>query len=934
MLLTIATIGLATSSSAMRPEQAVSSAPVGLKCESAVAPFIDLREPCLSWKLDDPRNGAAQTAYRILVASSAEKLARNEGDLWDSGKVSGAQTTFVRYAGKPLEACQRAWWKVRYWDQDGIDRPWSEPTFWETALLDAKDWHGAEWIAWKPQEIWSAEWKARKEKEMAGAKGPAEAWPFLSQSRLDIFELMRFHEKPYDPAPLFRKEFKLDQKIRSGRVYISGLGYYEMTINGKRVGDHQLDPAWTDYSDRVCYVAYDVTKDLKSGPNAIGVMLGRGFYGLLANDTWGFQRSTYLGQPKLKLRLMVELWDGTTKDIVSGPDWRVKGGPVVYDCPRRGEVHDARLAVEGWDSPGFDDSAWAKASPAPAPAGALEVQRIEPIRAVEEVRPVAVSNPKPGVYVYDLGRSISGWPRLKLFGPAGTEILLRYSSSAVDETLAVKPYPFTQSGFILSGRGVEEFEPRFFRTSFRYVVVSGVPTGAEPKSLTGIVVHTDLPDAGHFECSNPLLNDIHRAVRNTLLDRAHGIPTDSQREQMGWATEGRLSSEATIYNFDTSFFHRNWIIGLWDSQGADGYFGIYAPSPSESGVVGLPCWTASGVIVPWTYYLYYGDTGLLAKGYDSMRRYMDALQKTAKEDERGILHERYGDWLPPKEGLPLLGGRDKMVHVPPEGSDIYGMAYYYQCAKTMESIAKVLKRDKDADSYAELAKKISEVYNREFYDPEMKCYRGEERRIADYRQSPNAISLFFGLVPDDRRTQIVKGLADNLAARNYRLSTGILGTQALMEALPLGGQGEAAYKVAAQTESPSWGHMIRSGSQYIWERWDGGEPHQGFNCVGGYFYRYLAGIRPDPEQPGFKKIRLTPTFPKDLEWVNASHESLYGTIRSEWKKQPDGAVEWKVIVPPNTSATAFAPDGYGFDRDAGSNLALTSGCHILKLLRK
>lgn len=908
-------------------------APKDLRCENAAAPVIDTRVPRLGWKSGDDRTGAAQTAYRVLAASTREKLAAGEADLWDSGKIVSSQSLFIPYGGKPLAARQQVWWQVKTWDHDGKEGPWSEPATWEMALTDG-DWSGAQWIAWKPQDVWSAEWKARKEKENAAPKGSADGFPIATQSALNIFELHRFHDNPYDPAPLLRREFEIVKPIRSARIYLCGLGYHEMTLNGKRVGDHLLDPLWTDYMDRVSYVVHDVTADLKPGKNALGVMLGRGFYGMPANDAWRFHDAEWIGQPKLMARLAIDYADGTRQDVVSDTAWRVHGGPVVFDCPRRGEVYDARLAVDGWDLAGFDDAAWQNAVPAPAAAGKLEVQRIEPIRAVGETRPVAVTSPAPGLQLFDFGHCISGWPRLKVSGPAGTEILVRYSNYPLGEPAAHRG--FQQHGYILAGKGVEVLEPRFCYASFRYVVVTGAPQEISMDDLTAITVHTDLTTAGSFQCPDPLINDIHQAVRATLLANTHGIPTDiPNREKMGWAADGRLASEATIYNFNTAAFHRKWSVDLWDTQNSVGNIGLYAPNPTRMGdgpdPTPYPCWTSSAIIVPWTYYLYYGDDDVMAQGYESMKRHMDFYARSTRKDQPRILPDQLGDWLPPKEGQPIYK-QGALPHISPEGADLYGTAYYFKCAKVMESVAKVLGKNEDAAHYAKLADEIKEAFNREFYDPEMKCYRGEERRITEYRQSANAIPLLFGLVPDDRRAGIIEGLVENLVARKHRLNTGILGSQALLEVLPLVGRGDTAYQVAAQREKPSWGHMILSGSKHIWESWESGDPHQGLNSVGAFFYRHLGGIQ--PAEPGFKKIRLAPVFPKGLEWVKAAYQSPYGEIRSEWKNDAQGAITWDVLIPPNTSAVLETPQGFRFADDENPLRELPAGKHQLKLISK
>ncbi len=914
--------------SGMGMAKTFAAAPTALKCEDAVNPFTDVKHPRLSWKLDDARQGAAQTAYQVLAASSPEKLAAGQGDLWDSGKVESDRSILVTYAGKPLESLQRVFWKVKTWDQDGKESPWSQPAYWEMTLLDAKAWAGAEWIAYKPQDVWSAEWSKRKEKQHA--EPGKEAFPYKTQAELNIFQRWRFDDPACDPAPLLRKSFTLDKPIRQARAYICGLGYYELYLNGTRIGDRVLDPAWTDYSRRVGYTTYDVTAQLKKGANALGVMLGRGFYNPLENTAWGLEKAVWRGQPKMLINLRIEYADGSCTNIVSSPDWKVSGGPVMYDDPHRGEIFDARQEIKDWNKTGFDDSKWAAVSAAPAPAGVLEASYIPPIRAVNTFKPVSVSSPQPGVYVFRFSRVISGWPRLKISGPAGTEILVTFNER------------FQQYGYILAGGGEETFEPRFCYTAFDEVTVSGVPQGEvlTLDSLTGVEIHTDFSSAGRFECANQMVNDIHQAVRNTIEINSFGIATDcATREKLGMLSEFRSGGLALRWNFDAERFHLKICRNIADSQNPNGVLPLFAPTPRPGGIANFICQAASMILMPWEHYLHYGDSVILQETYNGMQRWMEFVGKQlAWEGHPSRVMDYFGDWLAPQEGLTRIGeAANRNRHISPEGQYIYGSAYYYRCAVVMASIARTLGKNQDAAGYDDLAQKIKTAFNEVFYDPETKCYRGETREVTAYRQSANAMPLSFGLVPDERKDEIIQGLVTNLKSREYRIGTGIKGTPALLKALPDNGQGEVAYRVVAQTNLPGWGHMIRSGSQHIWERWTpaykGHIPtaHQGFCSVGDFFYRELAGIQ--PAEPGFKRILFAPIIPAELDWVKASYECPYGIIRSEWSKQADGTLEWNVTVPPNTSAAAEAPQGWVFG-DSTLHRELMAGSYELKLRNK
>lgn len=893
-------------------------APVDLECESAVNPFIDTREPVLSWRLNDPREGAAQSAWRVMAASTPEKLAAGEGDLWDSGKVTSDQSVLVPYAGKPLTSRQRVHWKVKVWEKDGGESEWSEPAFWEMGLLTDQDWEGAQWIAAREHEAWEQDWKLRKEKEYAQETGKGHQR--RTQNGMSVLEFMRFNDKPYEAAPLFRQEFEVKGEIRQARLYICGLGYYEASLNGERIGDHVLHPAWTDFIDRIDYSIHDVTKELKDGKNAIDVLLGRGFYAVPSNEYQTYD-ATHIGQPKLRATLVIDYADGRSKRVVTNDSWQTAESEIVFDCSNRGEVHDARRAMAG-----RDDASWTKARLAPAPEGALQVQLMPPMRKVREVAPVSVVELSPGEFMFDMGEVVVGWPKISLRGGAEGDVLVTYTTDD-PKPLEKDKIWFQSHGVIMADGKDHEFEPHFNYTAFRYVFVSGAKAPMKLEDVRGVMVHTDLEEVGTFESSSALLNAIHQAGRHTLLSNAHALPTDiPTREKSGWTADGRLSSGTAMNNFDGRHFYTKWIRDIWDSQDEVGNFGEFAPKPVHRGkplnAHLNPAWSGSGILMPYLHYQFYGDKRLIEEGYERMAKHLAFFEKKA---ENGILFEPLGDWLSPDHGHKVFAtARQNMS---PEGGNLYGTAYYYRSAQAMEFFAGLLGRADDQARYAALASQVAEAFHREFYDESQGCYRGEERRITAYRQSANAVPLAYGLVPEELRPAIAKGLADDVTSRGDRLNTGILGSPALLESLVESGHGELAYRVVAQTEDPSWGHMIKSGKAYISERWNRGQPHLGLNSVGAFFYRHLAGIQ--PAAPGFKTLRLAPLVPEDLDWVKASHHSPYGEIRSEWKKK-DGGLEWRVLVPPNTTAVAEAPQGFTF-ADGSTNKTMPAGSYDLQL---
>ena len=774
------------------------------------------------------------------------------------------------------------------------------------ALLAAKDWGNAQWIAWRPQEVWKKEWDVRKQKEMEAPRREGDGFPFKTQSSMSLWDLFSLHEIPYDPAPLFRKEFPVAKKIKAAQMNLCGLGLHEVTINGKRVGDHQLDPAWTDYASRVFYVSHDVTPLLQQGENAIGVMLGRGFYGLLTNDAWNTEHAVWIGQPKLLLEMQIQYEDGTSERIVSDPTWMVAGGPVIYDCPRRGEIFDATREQSGWDSAGFDDRAWVTAQPAPAPGGKLVPQDIPPIRALNEVKAISFSEPSPGIYVYDFGKNISGWVRARLKGKSGERVLVRHSEKDTRpdffcDNLSI----FQESAYVLDGKE-RVYEPRFTYVSFRYVQVSGSSDTLTKDSVKAVMVHTDLETTGSFECSNPMLNQLHEAIRLTQLNNTHGQPTDCpHREKQGWMGDGLFGAEAAFWQFDMSKLYAKWVQDMADGQHPNGQLSVFAPTvkipgePFATYAQGMsPIWSAALPEIAWRLYVQYGDKRVLETHYDTVKRFAKSLREQELPGRPGIVTDAHSDWIP----------ADISELRPPEEPTVYGTAYYYRTVDLLARFAKALGKVDDAAAARAEAERIRQAFHREFYDPARHHYYGHSQR--NYRQSANAIPLHFGMADEAQRESIGKNLVANITELGGTLNTGTVGTRSLMKVLPaLGASGaEAAWKLLIKTDYPSWGHMLKNGATTIWERWQGDSSldHPAFGTVGAFFYEHLAGIQPSGEHPGFEQFDVKPIFPEDLDWVKARYVSVRGDIKVEWR-QEDGNLSLNVSVPPGSRARIHIP---------------------------
>ena len=830
---------------------------VNLRCEYLRDPVgIDVLEPRLSWALVSNERGQRQTAYRVLVASSLEMLAGDGGDLWDSNQVESDQSAHVCYAGKRLASGQRCFWKVKVRDKDGHASAWSEAARFEMGLLDPEDWQG-EWIS-------------------AATEIP-DAVP---------------------PAPHLRGEFAVDRPVRSARATICGLGYYELSINGRKVGDHVLDPAFTRYDRRALTVTHDITSLLEEGANAVGVILGNGIYNQSAQDAWYFERSPWRDTPRLLFEARIEYEDGSMTTLSSDGTWRTAPGPITFDGTRNGEYYDARREMPGWDAPGFDDTGWAPVYVVDAPGGRLKAQTMPPIKVTETITPASVWEAAEGIYVFDIGRNIAGWAQLRVSGPAGTEVTMRYGEKLdergrLDQSeLAQHVYSgeFQTDRYTLKGDGEEVFEPHFTYHGFQYVEVTGFSGRPTVESLRGRVVHTAFEPAGSFECSNELLNQIQSCTLRSYVGNFHGYPTDCpQREKNGWTGDALLAAETGLYNYQAQTGYSKWIDDIGDEQREGGELPGIVPTSGWGYDWGNgPCWDSAFVLIPWYLYLYKGDTAILQSHYERMKRYVDYL--TGKSF-RNLVSLGLGDWVPPF-------GTASDYTAP---LTLLASSYYYVDADTVSKIATILGKDADARKYSRLAVKIGKAFNRFLFDKTSGFYTNGS-------QTAQATALFQGLVQPRQQRKVLRRLIAEIKQFKWRLNVGIHGAKFVMNALTDNDRVDVGYRLATQRVYPSWGYWIDQGATTLWENWNGYSSHNHimFGDISAWFYKALAGIRVDPERPGFKRVIIAPTPVEGLDWVRAEHESMYGRIRSAWE-QGDGQFRLDVSIPPNTTGLVFMP---------------------------
>jgi len=821
-----------------------------LRCEYLRNPLgLDVVTPRLSWIIRSDRRGTSQSAYRVLVASSAELLQSDTGDLWDSGKIDSSQSIQVEYTGKPLASGQACSWKVEVWDERGIALPWSAPATWTMGLLNPDDWAG-KWIG-----------------------------PSPSPDKSD--------------APILRKEFEISQPVRRAMLYVCGLGYYELHLSGAKVGDHVLDPPVTKYDKRVLYVTYDVTSQLAQGRNAIGIILGNGWYDTTVSDAWDFDKAPWRARPQVRLQLNLEFADGSRRQVVTDSSWKMATGPWLFDQTRVGEIYDARKEIPGWTIAGFDDSRWQPAIVREPPAGRLAASNVEPIRVIQTIRPVKISQPKPGIYLFDLGQNIAGWPRLTVSGPAGATVSMRCGEVlAPDGTLdnsaiqsLVHSPDFQCDRFTLSGNGVEVWAPRFTYHGFQYVEVQGLPTPPGADTIVGEVVHSAFEPAGEFECSDPLLNRIETASKWSYLNNFVGIPTDCpQREKNGWTGDAQLAVAMGLEHFKGEASYTQWIDTFQDCMRADGKLPCIAPTSGWGyDVLDGPAWESAYLLIPWEMYRQSGDRRILTSHYDGFKKWIDFYTRLAKDH---IVSYGLGDWEPVKTKTPAA---------------ITSTAYYYRDLLIVAETAELLGRGHEADHYRDLAQQVRQSFNSTFFDPKTGNY-------GDGSQTALACALYQGLAPDDQRPRVVENLVQAVHRAADHLDTGILGAKYILRALSDNGRGDIAWKLATQRTRPSWGNWIERGATTLWEDWDGksSRNHVMFGDISAWFIEYLAGISPDDSAPGYKKIVIHPLLLGDLKSASATRQCMYGTIHCDWTRAGRG-LSMNVTIPANTSATVYIP---------------------------
>ncbi len=897
-----------------------------LRCEYLSEPVgIDAARPRLSWAMESDRRGERQTAYQIQVASAPAALAAprfrlpwsgtpaQAGLLWDSGKVESGASMQIEYGGRPLTSGADCFWKVRVWDRDGEVSPWSEPARWRMGLLAPEDWK-AQWISFRDGQ--------RLPEKSAALYLP--------------------------PARHYRKAFSADRKVVRATLFASALGICDLHLNGRRVDDTFFQPGWSDYRKRAYYRTWDVTAMVRQGPNAIGAVVADGWYagyvGYALLCGYGPQklgRNLYGKTPALLLQLEVEYADGSRETIGTDASWQVTDkGPHREADFLMGESYDARLELTGWDRPGYAAEGWETAIPAGEngslkvpffePGGAREVElgfqrpgrlqayAAQPIRVVAELPAQRVTEPAPGVHVYDLGQNFAGVIRLKVRGPAGARVQVRYGEMLHADgrlmTENLRRARATDFYTLRGDPGGETWIPRFTYHGFQYVELSGLPGRPDRQAVTGLVLHNDMPLVGAFACSDPVMTRFGQNALWTQRANFLEVPTDCPQrdERLGWMGDAQVYAGTAARFADVAAFFTKWLDDVEEAQRADGPYPDYAPYPMAHGKPGATygtAWTDAGIICPWTVWQVYGDTRVIARHWESMRRFMAWRRQRDPQLQGATDGNDWGDWLNVNEPTPI--------------------AYIDQCyhaldARLMAEMAEALGATADAAAYRALFGQVCEAFRRQHIRP--------DGSLDVATQTAQALALWVGVIPEDLTAGIAAALAGMIRKNDDRMATGFLGTRVLLDVLTQHGHHDLAVRLFQSRRYPSWGYEVVNGATTVWERWDSYTKEFGFNGAGGnqnagmnsfnhysfgavmsWAFRELAGV--DTEGPGYRRIRLRPRLPaasgpgaEPLTWVKASYRHPLGAIVSNWKREGDRLL-LDVTIPANTVATVHVPAG-------------------------
>lgn len=855
-----------------------------LRCEYKRNPLgIGEREPRLSWKLKSSERGARQTAYQVQVSTDNDF---QSALTWDTGKTASDQSVHIPYEGDLVQPRTRYYYRVKAWNAHDEASDWSETAYWETGI---------------DRSEWTAQWITAK---LPTADGTLE------------------------PCHQLRTAFSLKGPVVSARLYATALGLYRVYVNGQPADDTLFAPGWTSYKHRLQVQTYDVTNLLSEGANAIGIMLGNGWF--KGNLGWVDERNLYGENRAALAQLHVRYADGSEDVLGTDDAWKASAGPLLMSEIYHGETYDARRETAGWLGAGYDDAGWAPVDILDYTKAILVAQENDPTRAIQEIRPVSRFTTPAGDLVLDMGQNMVGWVRFTVDVPAGTTVQLNHAEVLDKEgnfyigNLRKAKQTIT---YISRGDGPATYEPYFSFQGFRYVRVIGVPAEQLDGNFVGVVIHTDMEPTSRFRTSNELLNKLQSNIvwgqKGNFLD----IPTDCPQrdERLGWTGDAQVFVRTAAFNMNVAPFFTKWLKDLAAEQLPDGGVPFVIPHVLKPDSHSSAAWGDAAVICPWTIYECYGDTRILENQYESMQKWIGYMRSQGDNEYLWNTGFHFGDWvaLDAKEGS-YIGATPR---------DLIATAFYAYSTQLLAKTARVLNKAEDAAGYEELYERIVEAFRREFVTP--------NGRVASPTQTAYALALAFDLLEERHRPRAASILAEYIRENKGRLTTGFVGTPYLCHALSRYGYTEQAYGLVLQQEYPSWLYSVLQGATTIWEHWDGIKPdgtfwsddmnsfnHYAYGSIGDWLYQVAAGIETDPERPGYKKIRIAPTLTSSLTLVEAAHDSMYGEIASGWETLPDGRIVVAVTIPANTEAVVTLPGASGTGagvRESGAALGEAPG---------
>jgi alpha-L-rhamnosidase len=847
-----------------------------LRCEYKQDPVgVDALKPRFSWELQSGQQGVLQTAYRILVADDPSLLQKNSGNTWDSKKINSRASIQIEYNGKPLEPAKKYYWKVMVWDNKSNISSWSMNATWQMGLLTAGDWYDAKWIGYDE----------------------------INDTAIIIPHVHLSGKKSWGPRrnvlPMLRKGFSINKKIKKATAFICGLGQFELSINGNKAGDHFLDPGWTNYSKHALYVSFDITDKLQPGSNAIGVMLGNGFYYIPGQR---YRKMTgAFGLPKMIMRMIIEYTDGTTENIISDQSWKTASSPVFFSSIFGGEDYDAGLEQAGWNTPSFDDSNWKKAVVTTGPA-ILNSQMANPVKVMEKFAPAKKTQLKPGVWVYDLSQNFSGIPSITVKGNKGDTVRifpgeLVNADGSANQKATGSPSYFT---YVLKGGGEEAWQPRFTYYGFRYFEVRCIaPDSLRPVpevvSIEGWHIRNAAPSTGTFNCSNDLFNKTNELIDWAIKSNTVSLFTDCpHREKLGWLEQTYLMGSSVHYGYDIALLDKKMIIDMMNAQYPDGKipeiapeFTAFTPPFDES-----PEWGSASIILPWYNYQWYGDKQVLSGSYNMMKRYVAYLKNKAKHN---ILSHGLGDWYDLGPDRPGISQMTRM--------GITATATYYYDLTILIQTAKVLNKPDDIRRYTQEAAAVKKSFNEHFFDKQKLQYDSAS-------QTANAMALFMDLVEPQYKDAVIAALVKDIRGRNNALTAGDIGYRYVLRVLEDAGRSDVIFDMNNRDDVPGYGFQLKHGATALTESWQGltvvSNNHFMLGHLMEWFYAGLCGIKQAKDAVAYNKIEIRPQPVGDITYANACYRSPYGEIKTGWKKAGN-SFELNVTIPVNTTAEIYLP---------------------------